>query len=96
MASIDKRSSAELSEAINSMYEWYENSQVCYAYLRDVQEDGTGKSDHSLLNSRWFTRGWTLQELIVPERVEFYGRNWVHLGNKQSLSDTVNSCQFFT
>lgn len=74
---IDKSSSAELSEAINSMYIWYEYSEVCYAYLSDV-ENPTQIGD-----SRWFTRGWTLQELIAPRYVEFYAADWDYLGNKR-------------
>lgn len=54
---IDKTSSAELSEAINSMYSWYQAAEVCYAYLADVPSNNTFSC------SRWFTRGWTLQEL---------------------------------
>ena len=73
---IDKSSSAELSEAINSMYKWYKGSRVCYAYLSDVE-----KADQ-LEASRWFTRGWTLQELIAPRRVEFYTASWSSLGKK--------------
>ncbi len=73
---IDKSSSAELSEAINSMYRWYEEADVCYAYLCDVENlDQLG-------SSRWFTRGWTLQELIAPKRVEIYTATWDCLGVK--------------
>jgi hypothetical protein len=74
---IDKSSSAELSEAINSMYPWYRESGVCYAYLCDV--DNATKIEQS----RWFTRGWTLQELIAPMRVEFYTAEWVYMGEKR-------------
>ncbi|KAH7075722.1 heterokaryon incompatibility protein-domain-containing protein [Paraphoma chrysanthemicola] len=56
---IDKRSSAELSEAINSMYMWYWDSEICYAYLSDVPGP-------KFVEARWFTRGWTLQELLAP------------------------------
>ena len=80
---IDKSSSAELSEAINSMYKWYKGSRVCYAYLSDVE-----KADQ-LEASRWFTRGWTLQELIAPSRVEFYSANWASIGEKQD-SDLIS------
>jgi hypothetical protein len=81
---IDKSSSAELSEAINSMYKWYANAQVCYAYLSDVVVDQKLRS--ALRLSQWFARGWTLQELLAPRVVEFYDRNWVEIGTKQSLS----------
>lgn len=73
---IDKSSSAELTEAINSMYTYYTNAAVCIAYLSDVEcraED--------VWSSRWMTRGWTLQELIAPSRLEFYGSAWRHLGH---------------
>ncbi|KAF2028096.1 HET-domain-containing protein [Setomelanomma holmii] len=75
---IDKSSSAELSEAINSMYQWYRLSTVCYAFLSD--------------DSRWWTRGWTLQELIAPQIVKFFGsglRNWIRIGGKRSLLSAV-------
>lgn len=76
---IDKSSSAELTEAINSMYQWYGAAQVCYAYLNDLD------FDEILTESKWFTRGWTLQELIAPEKVEFYNKWWFCLGTKRSL-----------
>ncbi|KAG6365609.1 hypothetical protein INS49_007220 [Diaporthe citri] len=76
---IDKSSSAELTEAINSMYQWYGAAQVCYAYLNDV------KSLDTFTESKWFSRGWTLQELIAPEIVEFYSARWEYLGTKRSL-----------
>ncbi|KAM0420630.1 hypothetical protein ACHAPT_011546 [Fusarium lateritium] len=73
---IDKSSSAELSEAINSMYQWYRDSVICYAYLEDVTDTlpAKGTSSKGFAESRWFTRGWTLQELIAPRAVEFYTR----------------------
>ena len=80
---IDKKSSAELSEAINSMYAWYEHAAVCYAYLSDVQ------INTFVMNSRWFTRGWTLQELLAPQHVRFYSREWLLIGTKQGLAHTI-------
>jgi hypothetical protein len=96
---IDKSSSAELSEAINSMYRWYEESEVCYAYLEDVEKDyedaredpdeDTSNDSIKILNenveyairkSRWFTRGWTLQELVAPSQIIFFAKNWSVLG----------------
>lgn len=83
---IDKSSSAELSESINSMFQWYQNANICYAYLSDVS---AAKDFQNTINqvrrSRWFTRGWTLQELLAPKRVYFYGRDWDFLGDKSSL-----------
>ena len=82
---IDKTSSAELSEAINSMYRWYKRASICYAYLEDVKGHHSGLDDlfsFFCKDSRWFTRGWTLQELIAPYDVMFYGGDWVYLGSK--------------
>ncbi|KAK1760153.1 heterokaryon incompatibility protein-domain-containing protein [Echria macrotheca] len=89
---IDKTSSADLSEAINSMFKWYQKAAVCYAYLVDVPGIGDKQdSDAKFASSRWFTRGWTLQELIAPETVRFFSFDWVELGNKVSLSDTLHN-----
>ncbi|KAK3332879.1 heterokaryon incompatibility protein-domain-containing protein [Cercophora scortea] len=90
---IDKSSSAELSEAINSMFQWYKQAVVCYAYLADVDCDTeiTSKSaPDSFEDSRWFTRGWTLQELIAPEDVIFLGSSWKRMGTKESLSEIIS------
>jgi hypothetical protein len=90
---IDKKSSAELSEAINSMFEWYRRAAVCYAYLVDVPD---AEANHDRINSafrrsRWFTRGWTLQELLAPEVVIFYDRDWKEIGTKLSLSRVISA-----
>ncbi|KAK2005498.1 HET-domain-containing protein [Colletotrichum eremochloae] len=87
---IDKSSSAELTEAINSMYRWYQGAARCYVFLADVTVT-TGRwinapaSRQALRNSRWFKRGWTLQELIAPKLVNFFDSNGVPLGDKHSL-----------
>ncbi|PWY66891.1 ankyrin repeat-containing protein [Aspergillus eucalypticola CBS 122712] len=81
---IDKTSSAELSEAINSMYRWYQKSELCYAILADVQ------SDDEIDKSRWLTRGWTLQELIAPSKVVFLNKRWESLGDKATLQDRLS------
>ncbi|KAI6145882.1 heterokaryon incompatibility protein-domain-containing protein, partial [Pisolithus tinctorius] len=92
---IDKRSSSELSEAINSMYRWYQNAQVCYAYLNDVDKPGVPserdrhKFDKSDGWPEWFMRGWTLQELIAPKKVEFFNKDWVPIGNKRRLAPVL-------
>lgn len=80
---IDKSSSAELSEAINSMFNWYLRSSVCIAYLFDV--DNFSMDSSSFVRSKWFTRGWTLQELIAPWEVRFYCSDWAYLGDRASL-----------
>ena len=88
---IDKTSSSELSEVINSMYTYYRNAEQCYAYLNDIP----GNLDHeakieALRRSKWFTRGWTLQELLAPEELYFLDRNWKMIGSKRGLSDVLS------
>ncbi|KAM5545091.1 hypothetical protein V8D89_001202 [Ganoderma adspersum] len=89
---IDKSSSSELSEAINSMYKWYGLAAVCYAYLADVPpgEDHHAKGS-AFRESRWFCRGWTLQELIAPLSVEFLSNDWAPIGSKHALADLVEN-----
>ena len=88
---IDKSSSAELSEAINSMFRWYEQAAVCYAYLSDVKsDDDPAVSESSFRNSRWFTRGWTLQELIAPQEVVFLDADWEEIGTRSELSRIIS------
>ncbi|KAK4116078.1 HET-domain-containing protein [Canariomyces notabilis] len=90
---IDKKSSAEISEAVNSMFNWYQRAAVCYAYLDDVHFDDytqgyrTWKDD--FISSRWFTRGWTLPELLAPRKVVFFAKGWRLLGTKSSLVKTI-------
>jgi hypothetical protein len=79
---IDKNSSAELSEAINSMFRWYRQAKACYAYLQDVSELPTLENGDVEIQSRWFKRAWTLQELLAPRRLVFYSNNWTNLGTK--------------
>ncbi|RMY73210.1 hypothetical protein D0863_04030 [Hortaea werneckii] len=122
---IDKTSSAELSEAINSMFFWYQQAQVCYAYLWDISGECPPLSDDAVLGKEgngnvtqdedqdgqksgvdpesdglqqwrvtfaecsWFTRGWTLQELIAPREVLFFGVDWNPLGSSHHLVETI-------
>ena len=88
---IDKSSSAELSETINSMFEWYKGAEICYAYLADVYhgESAVFNIKSRIARSRWFTRGWTLQELIAPEEVIFVDKKWAFLGTKTSLKHEI-------
>lgn len=89
---IDKTSSAELSEAINSMFKWYYMAGICYAYLGDVDSRDTDPiRSKPFAGSRWFTRGWTLQELIAPHLVVFVDKHWQELGTRQSLAPEVTS-----
>lgn len=86
---IDKSSSAELSESINSMYRWYGNAAMCYAYLSDVRSTGVSK-DFGFAKSVWFLRGWTLQELIAPLNMIFYNSHWDSFGTKASLREEIS------
>ncbi|OAL50464.1 HET-domain-containing protein [Pyrenochaeta sp. DS3sAY3a] len=110
---IDKLSSAELSEAINSMYQWYNRADKCYAYLTDVSTKSSEKAplphikdidpdiesdwiiphawDVAFQQSRWFSRGWTLQELLAPSYVDFFSEEGDFLGDKISLVDSIHS-----
>lgn len=109
---IEKSSSAELSESINSMFAWYKNAVVCYVYLDDIDlfdpirmgdmdfAMGDPKrfwtlsidliSEKDLSRARWFTRGWTLQELIAPKNVVFYIKGWNYVGNKMSMKEKLS------
>ena len=90
---IDKTSSAELSESINSMYNWYRDSTVCFVYLQDihamVHPDGS-YTFPEFNRSTWFTRGWTLQEFIAPYNVEFYSSEWIYIGDKISMAQELS------
>ena len=94
---INKADSTELSEAINSMFRWYQNAAKCYVFLPDVQsghsaEDVRRSSQWkpAFRASRWFTRGWTLQELLAPRSVDFFSADGAQLGNKDSLKQTIH------
>ncbi len=84
---IDRKSSAELTEAINSMFPWYTESEICYTYLADYD---ASDPDAEMSKSRWFTRGWTLQELIAPARVHFYDKSWNSIGTRDVLSPQLS------
>ncbi|KAI1774759.1 HET-domain-containing protein [Hypoxylon cercidicola] len=80
---IDKSSGAELTEAINSMYRWYERAEICYVYLSDLP--ASAPLNTALRRCRWNTRGWTLQELVAPENIDFFDQDWNNIGSKQRL-----------
>ncbi|KAK0642067.1 heterokaryon incompatibility protein-domain-containing protein [Cercophora newfieldiana] len=88
---IDKSSSAELSEAINSMYRWYQTASICYAYLNDVTylPFDFDSTLNELRSSEWFQRGWTLQELVAPKNLHFFDRNWSYFGTKRALAQEI-------
>ncbi|KAJ9614361.1 hypothetical protein H2200_002497 [Cladophialophora chaetospira] len=93
---INKANHAELSEAITSMFAWYRDAVQCYVFLADVS--CATRTDHeaqpnwlpAFQKSRYFLRGWTLQELIAPKVVEFYSREGHWLGDKQTLESVVH------
>ncbi|KAK5662998.1 hypothetical protein OQA88_6412 [Cercophora sp. LCS_1] len=92
---IDKSNSVELQEAINSMFRWYRNAIKCYTYLVDVSISSSDADDKSIWEpafrvSRWFTRGWTLQELIAPISVEFFSVEGVRLGDRTTLEKVTH------
>jgi hypothetical protein len=95
---IDKENKAELSLAIRSMFRWYCNAARCYVYLPDVSGrpcEPNGEAEMSrweldFRKSRWFTRGWTLQELLAPSSVEFFSKEGQRLGDKISLIQEVH------
>jgi hypothetical protein len=80
---IDRSSGSELNKSITSMYDWFEDAEVCYAYLAHVE------TDYDIRRSPWFTRSWTLLELLAPQKVEFYSRHWEPLGTKITLANTI-------
>nr|VWO98355.1 Peptidylprolyl isomerase (EC [Ganoderma boninense] len=89
---IDKTSSSELSESINSMYVWYSRAEVCYTFLADVPTSPSASlwSERSAFrSSEWFTRGWTLQELIAPHKLVFLSQTWELLGTKSGLARLI-------
>lgn len=87
---IDKSSSAELQESINSMFRWYESANHCYAYLSDVPPgDVPSHPDSAFRKSRWFRRGWTLQELLAPTSVRFFDCEWNPIGDKYQLRSVI-------
>jgi hypothetical protein len=86
---IDKSSSAELTESINSMFRWYQTAVVCYVTLQDLRPGCV--LSIALPHCRWFKRGWTLQELLAPNKVHFFDQAWVYIGGKTTLSRTLAS-----
>ncbi|EHK50138.1 uncharacterized protein TrAtP1_007735 [Trichoderma atroviride] len=83
---INKKSSSELSEAINSMFNWYHQAERCYAHLADVPSKST------FVESEWFTRGWTLQELLAPSDLQFVDENWAYIGTKITRQQDISDC----
>ncbi|KAH7128035.1 heterokaryon incompatibility protein-domain-containing protein [Dactylonectria estremocensis] len=90
---IDRSSSAELSEAINSMFKYYNKSAACYVFMEDVTLSQGGPVDNMINfdTSRWFTRGWTLQELIAPHELHFFDCNWRKMQSRHDLAERLSN-----
>jgi hypothetical protein len=93
---IDKSNNTELSKAINSMFRWYQNAARCYVFLSgisaatcEVGQQPAPKWELDFRAHRWFTRGWTLQELLAPASVEFFTQDGRRLGDKRSLEKLI-------
>ncbi|KAI0759956.1 heterokaryon incompatibility protein-domain-containing protein [Trametes elegans] len=90
---INKDSSAELSEAINFMFAWYRSSLLYLVYIADVPDnEDPSAEDSSFRRSRWFTRGWTLQELVATAMgysAVFYSRSWIKIDTRRILAHTI-------
>jgi hypothetical protein len=95
---IDKSTSQGLSTSINSMFRWYQRASKCYVYLPDVviSNDISNAEDYPIAwrkafrCSRWFSRGWTLQELVAPSSVEFFSKDGKRLGSRVSLEQEIH------
>ncbi|KAI0116532.1 hypothetical protein GGR51DRAFT_555556 [Nemania sp. FL0031] len=92
---INKNDTREYAEAINSMFSWYRSAELCITFLSDVQWDGSNgpemfkSTEKDAGESLWFSRGWTLQELLAPRKLEFYDMDWKCMGNKHDLASVL-------
>ncbi|KAI1268275.1 heterokaryon incompatibility protein-domain-containing protein [Xylariaceae sp. FL1019] len=98
---IDKTDTREYAEAINSMFRWYRDAKLCITYLSDVQNIhrrsqrglhvfGNSNDGQHYHLSRWFSRGWTLQEMLAPSELEFYDMEWNFIGTKKDLAAAIS------
>ncbi|KAH8712241.1 heterokaryon incompatibility protein-domain-containing protein, partial [Phaeosphaeriaceae sp. PMI808] len=95
---INKANAVEVQDAINSMFRWYQKAAQCYVYLADVsirKRKADNKNFHytwepAFRQSRWFTRGWTLQELLAPHTVTFFSKEGNRLGDKKTLERHIH------
>lgn len=94
---INKADAIEVQKSINSMYRWYKDAAKCYVYLSDVSMSDERASSASeidfesaLRSAKWFTRGWTLQELLAPSSVEFFSTDHARVGDKHSLERLIH------
>ncbi|KAK6435197.1 hypothetical protein LTR95_008617 [Oleoguttula sp. CCFEE 5521] len=81
---INKQDNAELTESLNSMYKWY---NVDHITAKGPTPFAVAATDESKVpESEWFTRGWTLQELLACKTARFYDVNWDEIGTKATLA----------
>lgn len=90
---VDGRIIHEVRQAIKTVALWLTKADICFVYLSDVkaveQRSSLNSNHESLRKSKWFTRSWTLVELLVPQRVEFFSDNWTALGDKSTLEKVI-------
>ena len=86
---IDKTNVSDTQEAINAMFRWYKESMICYAYLEDVDRRDTKSLEADFTHAKWFTRGWTLQELIAPTYLLFVDKNWLEIIDKNNGQEQI-------
>ncbi|KAL1861658.1 hypothetical protein Daus18300_008774 [Diaporthe australafricana] len=94
---INKSKGSELTKALNSMFEWYHDANLCVTYLPDITRKGGSTSREDFINeaghpSVWFSRGWTLQELLAPGHLEFFDKNWDLIGKRAELAEKIEEC----
>ena len=89
---IDKTNNAELTESINSMFQWYSDAALCLVYLSDFDHSASPSEWNAMLRgARWFKRGWTLQEIVASRTVHFYDHAWRCFGTQETLRDELAS-----
>ncbi|KAF1922424.1 uncharacterized protein M421DRAFT_426928 [Didymella exigua CBS 183.55] len=78
------------------MFRWYRSAAVCYTYLNDVTFESASdkmftsdRPDRRGRPSEWFERGWTLQELLAPQNMQFYDKRWKFMGTRNELAMVV-------
>ncbi|KAF6803783.1 hypothetical protein CSOJ01_10680 [Colletotrichum sojae] len=86
---IDQSSPIELAEAVNSMFRWYRDAEVCLAYLSDLPADDPAAPETAMRRCRWFTRGWCLQELIAPRALDLFDAGWNFWGSRAEMKKSL-------
>lgn len=90
---IDQKKETELGQAIRLMWRWYADAAVCYALLADVSGKTPTNSPSfnvAFKNDKYFTRAWTLQELLAPREVIIFSKDWDRIGTRAELRVIVS------